>query len=421
MRKGVAKVIVLSSMGGAIEFYDFTIYLFLSSELKSLFFPSSDRFVSLLGVLLMFALGYLVRPIGGVLFGHFGDRYGRKKVFTASVMFMAISTFLIGLLPTFSTAGIYSVIMLVILRLIQGLSLGGEIPGALTFVGEYVKKEIRGLTCAIVFASLISGMVIGSIFVLLLEYCLDHEQMLAYGWRIPFLCGGLAGMISFVMRKKLSETVIFQTFEQEAEAHRMPIFNVFTKHFKGLIASVLLVWLVASVVTLLYIFMPTYLINYLNYPEKHVDTLNTINIIIFALLIVPAGWMSDRLGRRPVIFFGALGLFVFGFPLFLLLGIGSLFWLGVSMFVFSIFCSAIAGAFSSALVEQFATESRYSGVAVAYNISFAIFGGLTPLIAILLVRYTTIIASPSFYLMLSGLAAVIGCSLMRVRHRASLN
>jgi MFS family permease len=196
LQQNQRKALFLSSLGGILEFYDFIIYALLASFISKLFFPSGSAITSLLIAFSAYAVGYLARPLGGVIFGHFGDKYGRKKTFTISILIMALSTFIIGILPTYSHIGFIAPILLVLCRVAQGISVGGEIPGAVTYVGEIVPEK-KGLVTGVIFCFLIAGVALGFIVESVMLEIFDKQQMLSYGWRIPFILGGLFGIIAY--------------------------------------------------------------------------------------------------------------------------------------------------------------------------------------------------------------------------------
>ncbi len=214
-----------------LEFYDFIIYALLASYISKLFFPIQSAITSLLIAFSAYAVGYLARPFGGIIFGHFGDKYGRKKTFTISILIMALSTFLIGILPTYSSIGIMVPILLVLCRIAQGISVGGEIPGTITYVGEAVPEK-RGFMTAVIFGFLILGVTIGFIVESLLLEFFTSQSMLTYGWRIPFILGGLFVLVAYYLRRQLIDIKEFNPFVNEEFS--LPITKILLTHRWGL-------------------------------------------------------------------------------------------------------------------------------------------------------------------------------------------
>lgn len=412
------KMIFLSALGGALEFYDFIIYAIFAPVISDIFFPAIDKFTSLMSVYAVFAIGYLIRPLGGIVFSHFGDKYGRKVTFITSVMLMAVPTFLIGLLPTTQTIGPFASILLITLRLLQGLSVGGEIPGALTFTCEHVNPIYRGFTCGIIIAFFNFGIVFGSLVSLLLTDFLTHAQLLAWGWRIPFLIGGVLGLLSFYLRKKMSESPLFLSFQASTHNTSLPIVIVFKQYWRQILQGIGFTWLGTVVINLLFLYLPTYLTTILSYPTQQVSILNTVNLIFYSLLLVGVNLLSDTIGRRKILLAGSLGFILLAHLIFSRFAQQTIPDLITGLLMVSLLSSCTI--FPCVLVELFPTAVRYTGIAVSYNIGFAIFGGLTPLIATYLIKATHDVISPSFYLMISALFALLAALALKSKHRTQL-
>ena len=203
MEQSQKKILLYSGIGGLLEFYDFIIYALMASVLAELFFPATNTIASLLETFTAFSLGYFVRPIGGVIFSHFGDKYGRKKIFTSTVILMAISTFAIGCVPPFHIIGVASTLLLIVFRLLQGMSVGGEIPGAITYISETIPKK-HEIATAVIFFFILNGITLGVFLAALLTTKLSHLQLVEWGWRCLFIFGGIIGFIGFYFRKKMT-------------------------------------------------------------------------------------------------------------------------------------------------------------------------------------------------------------------------
>ncbi len=416
--KKITKIVFLSALGGALEFYDFVIFVLFAGILSKLFFPEENHLAALMGIFAIFAIGYLIRPIGGILFGHFGDKKGRKATFVISVGLMAIPTFLIGLLPSSHDIGITATILLVMLRILQGLAVGGEVPGALTFAAEHATVQYRGLICGFIFFGLNMGIILGSVINALLTYTLTQEQLLHWGWRLPFLFGGLLGIVSYYLRKHMHETPIFQQLTITKKSN-FPLKDTLKNEFKSLFFGTMLTWLEAVVVCLLYLYLPTYFKDILHYPKKSVDLYNTSSLILFSCFIVFAGGLSDRIGRKLIIAIGAVGLLLLAYPLFYF-AISKNFPLVIlTMIVISMLAGCISGGVPCVLIDMFPPRVRYTSIAVVYNVGFAIFGGLSPLLATYLIARTDNLAAPSFYLIVSAIACLIGIFILMPKNPVS--
>ncbi|SRR5579883_427075 len=414
------KIIALSSLGGMLEFYDFIIFVFLAKLLGELFFPKTDPVATLMVGLTVFAIGYLARPLGGLFFGHFGDRLGRKKTFVSTVILMAIPTFLIGFLPTYHHIGISASIMLVVLRLLQGCSIGGEIPGAIVFITESVSIDRRGFATGLILLGVNMGILLGSFVSGMINHFLTSEQLTTWGWRIPFFIGGILGVMSYFLRKQLRETPIFTQLASAEIKNKIPFKELIT-HFKlPLIQGISITALEAVIVSILILFFPTYLATFFHYPIDQLFYLNTLSILIFSIPVLLTSFLSDQKGRKKIILVGILFFSTLVYPTFTLLHFHHLSTVVLMLSISLIFASCVAGVFPCMMAELFPTRVRYSGVALTYNIGFGIVGGLTPLLATELIHATGNLYAPSFILMAAALFALLTWFSLRETHRVSL-
>ncbi|WP_080763050.1 MFS transporter [Coxiella burnetii] len=399
------KVLFLTSLGGILEYYDFIIYIYLANVIEKLFFPSGTPFVATLETLIVFSIGYLFRPLGGILFSHFGDRYGRKVVFLLTVLFMAIPAFGIALLPTVSQIGITASVLLVLFRIMQGLALGGEIPGAITFVAEHVDNNRRGLATATLFFGINAGLLLGSFATMILTTMTTPATLYSYGWRVPFFVGGIFGILAVFLRRYLEETAAFSKLAR-SQLQRVPLITLL-KHFrKNVVESALLVGL-ASVTIFLFLYWPHYLNQYLGFPLAATLKINTLGILIFSFTLFLTGWLADRFGYRTIYFIGMVLIILSAYPLFLLFTLHSLSLVIVSYVLFSIIFAFITGAYPAILTTLFPTTVRYTGIATGYNLGYAIWGGLSPLICTFLIFKLHSVLAPAFYLIFMAVALLI--------------
>ncbi len=416
-----AKAVLISSIGGGLEVYDFTIYVFFAPILGALFFPANNNLVTLLNTFAVFAIGYFARPLGAIVFGHFGDKLGRKKGMLFSITVMAVSTMGIGLLPSYATIGVMAPILLVILRFLQGFAVGGDLPGAITFVAEYADAEKRGLYCSFVYCAVNTGLLLASLMGGLLTLLLSHEQLVTWGWRVAFLLGLVIGIVGFYLRKKVSETPYFNRLEQTRDIIKFPLLHLFKVHTKQLLQSLGLVWLFAVIVAQIFLYMPSYL-NTINHVKLSTALIiNSVNIFIFSLCIPIIGYLSDKVGRKPVILVTAILFIIFTYPLYTLLINPNLIIEIIALFCFGILSAGVVGTVPVSLSEMFPTHVRYSGVAIAYNVGFALFAGLAPMIATYLIYKLQFPQAPSFNLILSAIVALIAAMMMKEGSHQSLN
>lgn len=414
------KAILLASVGGGLEIYDFTIYVFFAPILAVLFFPSKNNLVSLLNTFAVFAIGYFSRLVGALIFGHYGDKFGRKKGMLISITIMLISTVLIGLLPTYETIGISAPILLIILRFFQGFAMGGDLPGAITFVAEYVDDHKRGLACSLVYCAVNLGLLLASAASALLTSLLPHEYLMSWGWRIAFIFGMVIGIVGFYFRSKIAESPYFNRLEQTKNIVSAPLVHLFRIHSKEILQGIGLVWLFAVIIAQIFLFMPTYLHTVSHFKLNTVLIINSLNVLVFSLCIPLIGHLSDKIGRRPIILVAAFLFVIFSYPLYTLLNNDNFVIEMIALSSFTILSAGIIGTVPSALAEMFSTHVRYSGVAVSYNIGFAIFAGLTPVIATYLLYKLQFSQAPSFNLIFSAIITFIAALIMKERSQKPL-
>jgi len=403
------KTLFLSSLGGIIEFYDFIIYIFLVNVIEKLFFPSSSEFVTTLKTLAVFSISYLIRPLGGVIFSHFGDRYGRKTVFLLTILLMAIPSIAIALLPTAAQIGIIAPILLLVFRILQGLALGGEIPASITFISEHVNEQQRAFATSILFFAINLGLLLGSSVTALMNATLSTEALYTYGWRILFFLGGILGLLSIFLRRSLQETSTFSALPKN-DVQRIPLIALLQHSWLNVLQGALLVAL-GSVSIFLYLYWPHYLNEYEGINITTAFNLNTVGILILNFSIVTCGWLADKFGSRTIYAIGAISIIILTYPLFLLFGMSNLTLIAISYIVFSLLFGFITGAYPALLSSLFPTPVRYSGIAMSYNIAFALFAGLSPIICTVAIHTFHSPLAPGFYLITIASLALIACRL----------
>ncbi|WP_028387929.1 MFS transporter [Legionella fairfieldensis] len=417
MQKDQRKLLFLSSLGGILEFYDFIIYALFASYISTAFFPATNEIISLLITFSTFAIGYLVRPLGGIIFGHFGDRIGRKATFTVSILMMALATIGLGLVPPYSMIGMSAPILIITLRIIQGFSIGGEIPGAITYVSESMTKH-KGLACGVIFCALLAGIVIGFIVQSLVVTIFSEEQMQAYGWRIPFIIGGILGLLSYLLRRELHESAAFRAIEKSVE--KFPLLTVCKQQPGIILAGALIIALCAAIVTLLFLFVPAYFTKVLHLPSNAYMWQRTTAITFGSIMCVFFGYMTDFIDVKKIIRVLVLLTLFSAYPIFIIYCYYPI--LYPLAFTISAFLLGLsAGVIPRLLSELFPANVRYSGIAVSYNLGFAIFGGLTPLISLSLIYYTENTVAPALYLIAVALLTMTSMVFIQGKHHRISN
>ena len=393
-----------ASLGGVLEFYDFIIFALYASYISAAFFPSHSTVSGILLTFTVFSSGYLARPLGGIIFGHFGDKYGRKATFTCSIIIMAVSTFLIACVPGYQSIGVVAPLLLTLLRLAQGVSIGGEIPGAVTFVSEMMPRH-RAFGCAAVFFGLISGIILGGFINLVLESMFAEAAMAAYGWRMAFIIGGIFGIWGFYLRRKLVETPIFAHLDDQRR-HKIPFTTLLRSYPLALISGWCLCGLVSSAIMVLFLYIPAYA-KMLELPDTLGGQMNTS--VLFAALfpMLLYAWWGDRFSKRILVGFSIVIALIFTPMLFQTL-INKDYSLLVFLLFDSFTFSIITGLVPSILADSFPAEIRYSGVGLVYNLSFATTGGLAPVIMTWFINATGNMLVPAYYFMIACALGAVG-------------
>jgi hypothetical protein len=392
------RMIVLAALGGALEYYDFIVYGIFAQSVARAFFPAAQS-MALTLALAVFAIGYLARPIGGMISSHFGDRFGRKKVFVVTVALMSACTLAIGMLPTYASWGILATILLVVLRFVQGLCIGGELPGAITFVVESARRR-PAFACGIVFALVYLGVLLAAFVNLLLGAWLSPAAMLDYGWRIAFSIGGVLGLVSIYFRRNLQETTEFLRIRHNAV--RQPVREVLRTHPRAILLGCAVVAPTAGFNGLLFAHMPVYLGQMVGYEDHAVASGMNVALLTMSLSLLAVSWWADQIPARRLLMISSV-LLLLGAPLAyarLAQGDANL------LLVLPLFAMAAAGAngsFAYLIAGLFPVQVRFSGVALSLNISFTLLSGLGPLAANALMAASGSLAAPALIVSAVGL------------------
>jgi MFS family permease len=402
------RLILLASLGGALEFYDFIVYSQFAQYIGRNFFPNDDEMVSLIVSFSVFAVGYFARPLGGLFFSHLGDRIGRRRVLIITVLAMSAATAGIGLLPTYAQWGIGASILLVLLRIVQGFCLGGELPGAISYVVETAPRR-SGFSVGIVFFCVNTGVLLAALLNLAVHETLTVEEIQAWGWRIGFLVGGALGLFSFVLRIWLEESREFARIRSVAGASAAPIAEVVRTHPVAVVVGVAILAVTAGFNGLLFA-MPAFLPQTMGYEAVRATEAQNVALLImsFGLLLVAA--LSDRVSRKALALTGTTLLIVLAWPFFRAAEEHSVSL--IALFALAgVVGSICAGTVIAVAADLFPTRIRFSGVALSYNIGFTLFSGLAPVVAALLARETGVAATAAYYMVgcaaLSFVAALV--------------
>lgn len=379
------KVLFASLVGSTIEFYDFFLYGTVASLVfNKLFFPSNDPFISLLLAYASFGITFFIRPLGGLIFSHMGDKFGRKNTLVVSLLLMGISTVSIGLLPTYSTIGILAPILLVTLRLVQGIAVGGEWGGAVLLAVENAPKEKRGFYGSFPAMGIPLGMLLGTTAVSLVSL-LPEEQFLSWGWRIPFILSAILVITGLWIRRGIEETSVFSEEKQKGNIVKVPLFETLRHHWKAVLISIGAKCVEVGPFYIFTTFFISYATDNIGFSRTTALTIITIATIVTTVCIPIMGKLSDIIGRKRVFMIGAAGLSLFSFPYYYLLSTQSTFWAYfVSIVGLGILWSTIASIIGTMFTEMFSTNVGYTGITLGYQAGSALFGGTAPMIATIL-------------------------------------
>lgn len=399
----------LSALGGALEFFDFVIFVFLTKTLSHLFFPEGmSEWLAQVQVYGIFAAGYLARPLGGIVMAHFGDKGGRKKMFAFSVFLMALPTLMMGFLPVYSQVGAIAPILLLTLRIVQGLAIGGEVPAAWVFVAEHVPRSRIGIACASLTSGLTAGILMGSLLATALHTQLSTEELHAWGWRLPFWLGGAFGFLAVWLRKWLrkwlSETPVFEALRAEKSLHEgLPLGEVLRLHRGSVAISMLATWVLTAGILVMILMAPTLVQSGFGIPADQAFRANAWASLLLCFGCLAGGALVDVWGGPRALAAGSVALGLSAVALFLDLRSGGGAFLLLS--AISGFFVGVAGIVPSILIAAFPARVRFSGVSFSYNLAYAIFGALTPP---LISSAAAVIGpmSPAYYVLLTALVGV---------------
>lgn len=382
------KTLGLAALGGALEIYDFIIFVFFALTLSQLFFPPEmPEWLRLLQSFGIFVTGYLARPLGGILMAHFADRLGRKKVFSLSILMMALPCLLIGIMPTYAQIGYFAPLLLLALRVLQGAAVGGEVPSAWVFVAEHAPRAHRGYALGFLQAGLTFGYLLGALTATLLARVFSPEEILDHAWRYPFLLGGVFGVIGVWLRRWLSETPVFVALQNQRDsAGELPLRTVLREHRLAILPALILTCVLTSAVVVFVVITPTMMQKSFGMSASHTFALSSLGIVFLNIGCILAGLIVDRLGAwRTVMLYSLL------LPLGIAVLYGSLIsggeWIGLAYAIAGLGCGVV-GAVPSVMVSLFPPRIRVSGISFTYNIAYALWASTTPLLLIALMPWS---------------------------------
>ena len=394
-------------LGTVLEWYDFSLFGALSIVLSSLFFPDSNHLNSLLATFGAFASGFIMRPVGGVLFGYIGDTFGRKRATIVSIFIMTISTVLIGALPTYWQCGLVAPFMLVILRMVQGLSAGGEYPGVTVILWESADKKDKTFLSSFSVSSSLLGMVAGSVVGFIFTTIFSPTTLYTWGWRLPFLLSIVLGVVGVYLRLRIEENEVFKKALQMKTLVQNPLLLLIKQYKKNLSLAIGLFAVNVVFFYTIFIYFPVYLMKFYKISMQAMLFINSTNMLLSVVLLPIAGKLSDKIGSAKVMLFSATVFVIFSYPFFVLYLSESLLFIYIGQLLLTILATLFIASVPATLVVLFPVEVQYTGVSLGMNIAAISFGGVAPLISTFLVYVTHNHLAPAFFVIFSFVIGLI--------------
>ena len=397
------KILTSGFIGTTLEIYDFTLYGVLSIVISYTFLPSDDPTAALLATLGIFATGFIMRPIGGLVLGHIGDRYGRKKALSLAILLMAIPTFLIGVLPAYNQIGILAPVILILCRLLQGFCAGGEFNGASIFVIEHMQNSRAGFYGAIIN----SANALGGLLAMFVGAIALMPDMPSWSWRVCFILGSAIGIVGLYVRKRVDESPEFEEACKKVSSSSIPIKEAICESYGSILCAIGMAACGTAYIYMQLVYMNIYLTKVVGIAINKSMFINSIGLVAIIFFTPFIGHLSDKLGRKSImITFATLGL-VLAYPIFMLLQIGSLWSIILPQIILGLIFGGYTGPMHAYLAELFPVRSRYSGVTLGFCLGQAVFGGITPFVATYLIEVTQNPLSPAFYLMICSFIGIV--------------
>jgi len=411
------RVIASSAIGQFVEWYDFVIYAYSATIIGKLFFPTEDPVAGILAVFGTYAVGFAMRPLGGIVFGLLGDRIGRRNLLVIVIVMMGAGTMGIGLLPTYHSVGLIATALLVVCRMVQGFSAAGETVGSNTFVAEHAPRKRRGLYVAFTYSFSTVPSVAAALLVFVLIHTLGQPIYDSWGWRIPFLLGGPMALIGFYIRNRVDESPVFEAAQKakavQAESGQgtaevgKTVSPVKESSARAIVQTLALAALSSMAFYTLSGYMVTFLTTGSHLPEDQALVTNGIALFIAFVCFWAGGALSDRYGRRPVLYSIIIAAILLYLPAFWLAGLGTLWGALIGQLVIGVIFGLYWGVFGITVVELFPTRNRVSGATISYNVAYTVFGGTAPLVATWLIAQTDMLIAPGIYMMLIAIIALV--------------
>jgi MHS family proline/betaine transporter-like MFS transporter len=396
------KLIAGCVFGNVLVYYDFILYGYFSHIIAKLFFPTTSQFVSLLLTFSVFASGCLMRPIGAMVFGHIGDRYGRKIALLVSITCLTLFTTLMGLIPSYQMIGFWAPICLLLCRLLQGAAISGEEMGAVIYLAENAPLSKRAFVSSIISSSVYFGLLVGSVIAFITLSLVPSDSIATWGWRVPFLFSLVLGIIALIIRSQQADTLEFTKLKVEHALLKNPVTILFKQHYRALIYVIFLCSSLAVAIYLLSVYIPTELNVSMGLDLKTSMLISSAGFFVLSSLILVVGMLTDKIGSRWPLIISSVGFIILAYPIFILLSQKSISLILLADFMMVFFLSLTAGSLLPILVNIFPAQVRSAGGNIAFNISMTLFGSTAPIIALCLVKLFHSATAPASYLMFAA-------------------
>lgn len=402
------KNIICSFLGSISEWYEFVVYAFCAPFIAALFFPTANQFLGVLSVFGAFAVGFLMRPLGAMVFGYFGDKYGRQKTVSIAVILIGLPTVVMGLMPTYESIGIIAPIILVLVRMLQGLSVGGQFTGSAVFISEHIGGKYQFFGAGITFTGAFIGMLTASSVGSILTATLTEHELATWGWRIPFLLGIIVAIIGYYLKTHTNETPEYLSLSKQGKCSQNPLKDTFKNEKTNMLICFLICWLTPVIVYQLFIFMPTFASRYLHLPLTSALKVNSVAMIILSCFTLLFGYLADKIGYKPVMLSSAVLLASVGHPLYaLMISQHTIKSLLISQVTFAVLGAGFMGPVMGVLSQLFAVKTRYTALSIAYNLGFGIFGGSVALLNIMMIESYNWLKFPAINLSIAAIFSAI--------------
>lgn len=405
--QGLRRSVVAGAVGVFVHWFDWAVYAYLATTIADVFFPGEDGAAGLLSVFAVFAVAFFVRPLGSVIFGYVGDRFGRKRTLTLVILSMAAGTLLLGLLPGYATIGIGAPILLVVARVIQGVAAGGEFGSAAAFLAEFSPRKRRGFGCSWIEFGSVSGFLLASFVVWVLQSVLSAEQVVAWGWRIPFLITVPLALIGLYIRLRIEDTPEYRALEELNTVPKQPLGEVFRSNWRQLLQTIGIETFMNATFYIVLVYLITYQEENIGMPADRAALFATLASLVAMAVIPLSGIVSDRLGRKPVLYTAGVLMIVSSVPLFILMRTGTSIAGFFSTFGVAVILAIILGTHASTVAELFPTRTRQSGLSMAYSIAGALFAGTMPYLLTWLISVTGSDMVPAYVLIVIGIIGIV--------------